>query len=401
MTAANEEILTLNQTTTAMVTPDNHAAQPVACDRWYIFRYKVMTKAIREHFQKYSDDIYFPWRKERKVRELPPQPAMRKGRRLKYTVTPTKIEYVEQPCIPGYIFVHAPIDDAIAMCQTVDINPWKKRYQDLTQNVSTKKSDLYYSVAHKAMLRFIDAVSHFQEGIRIYDPSEIDPEENDLVEFISGDFAGHQGYIKTQERKEGGIIIIPLLDESPNTQHPTPTSNAATVPDAAASGLLLHYGVKATPDQYRIIRFANPVRNNNIIKRTNQKVKELLQHYAEGKITDEEQTKRLRGYATRYEGAEMTTDIQRANLALLLYRIYTILEDADKRAAITQQINNSIIPAFDQHIANETGKRKAKVTAKKARFNKEKEEIDNALRQRHIKISSQQSEHATHVTDQE
>ena len=358
----------------------NHATQHVACERWYIFRYKVLTKAIKDYFQKHPDEVYFPWRKERKVRDVPTDAVKRKvGRMPKVETSSKKIEYVEKPCIPGYIFVNASIDDAIAMGRDVGLNPWKKRESEGGNDANVDKSNRYNFITHTAMLQFMDIVSYFQDGIRTYDPSDIDPEENDLVEFISGTLAGRRGYIKSQERKEGGIVIVPISNDEDGENN---DDSSSLNEESVRRNSFLHIGIEVTSDQYRIIRFANPVRNNDIIKRTNQKVKELLKDYADGKIINEAQQKRLRGYAIRYAGAEMTTDIQRANLTLLLYRIYTILEDAAKRQEIEQQIRNNIIPAFDKRIENESGKRKEKVITKRAKFIEEKEIIDTALRQR-------------------
>lgn len=371
----------------------NSATQKVSCDHWYIFRYKTLTKAIRGYFQKHSDVVYFPLRKERRVRELSPESQKRKvGRKPIFDAPAVKIEFIEQPCIPGYIFVNAPIEDAISLGKEVGLNPWKRKYIQKMENSERKitKECLYYSIPNDTMVKFMDVVSHFQEGIRIYDPSEIDPEENDLVEIISGNLAGRRGYIKTHERKDGGIVIVPLLYDEDCEGDTLPEEKDI---DNTQRNAFIHVGIEVEPNQFRIIRFANPVRKNDIIKRTNQKVKELLKDFADGKVINEVQQKRLRGYATRYESAEMTTDIQRANLTLLLYRIYTIIEDTKMLTKLNLQIKDTILPAFDKHIENETGKRKTKVAAKKTRFNEEKEEIDNAFKQRKIRIFAQQSEY--------
>lgn len=345
---------------------------------WYIFRYKVLTNHVKTYFQENPDNIFFPWRKERKEYEVEEKaPAKgktigrRQARRDNTVELATRISYIDQPCIPGYIFIHADIQQAIVIGEEIGLTPWKKT------SAGTSFADSYYTISARTMARFIEVVTYFQGRIQIYDPSDIDPEENDLVEFISGTLVGHRGYIQTHEGKEGGIVIVPLPTGHDDIEQP------------ATSETLLHFGIEVSPDLYRIVRFANPTRNREAIKRAQNHVKDILLAYIEGKTIDPTQQKRLRGYALRYAGADMSTPIQRANLTLLLYRIYTILNDDGKKSEVLRTIHDVILPAFDSHIASESGKRKAKVADKKARFQKDLQQIDNAPRQRHQNISAQ------------
>lgn len=403
MASVNENTTINEQQTKSMVPSGTGESVAQLSAPWYIFRYKTLTRQIREFLQKHPDDMFFPYRKERKVHEATEEKRSHNaGRKPKSDSPATRIEYIEHPCIPGYIFVHADINDAIVMGQEIGLNPWRRKGLINEGDVNAHplpKGRYYYSVSHKAMVRFMRVVSYHQNGIRIYDPSEIDPEENDIVEFISGELAGQRGYIQTEARKEGGTVIMPLITSEEDALNHSLSSENLDSESLATSALfdskvntLFHYGITAKPDLYRIIKFANPVRNRNCIQHANEHAKEILRDYSSGKPICESLAKKLRGYAIRYADAEMDTDIQRANLTLLLYRIYTILEDKDKLAVINQRITDEILPAFDQRINSERGSRKASSSRKKARFIEEKSNIDKAREQRQKRLSAQRQD---------
>ena len=58
----------------------------------------VLNKRAKEYFQENSDKVFYPLRKVRRNHEGADQGI-----------------YVEQPIVPGYIFVHAKLSEAIAM----------------------------------------------------------------------------------------------------------------------------------------------------------------------------------------------------------------------------------------------------------------------------------------------
>lgn len=332
---------------------------------WYILRYKVLNRRIRDYFSKHSDQVFFPFRKVSKESE-------KNG----------KTDFVEQPCIPGYIFVHASLKDAIKLGKEVNMNLWKRNdntFVDVKDATSLADRRLalehqYYSIPDRVMEMFIDVVTHFQNGIRVYDPAEIDVEQDDEVEFISGPLSGQHGYIRIENGKAGGIVIVPL-----------PSSEASA--SSPQSRNLLHYGVHAKPAEFRIVRFANNARHKDCIKVANAYAIKVLKAYTDGKPIEEKEGKRLRGYLVRYVDAEMNTDIQRVQHVLLMYRINTILEDYAMCARVRKHIEYDILPSYDRRIAMAYGNRKNRIIRQKKKFLQEISFIEGAPKERHASMS--------------
>lgn len=354
MAVVNKDIERNKTNTDAFQTSGNQMpVDAVPMLPWYIFRYRVLTKQLRDYFHDHSDKLYFPCYKIRKEGDTSPADGI----------------YRERPCLPGYIFIHTPLPEAIELGREVGLNPWKKR------EYVSGLAHQYYSVSHPAMQRFMHVVSLYEYGVRMYDPSEIDIEPYDEVEFVSGALAGQRGYIQVEKGKSGGVVIIPFTSSQEAEDPDTPQTEEAPSPQRMS---FLHYGIEAKESEFRIVRFANNTRLNDCLKSANAKVKEIFQLFSSGYKLNDRELKRLNSYLIRYADAQMTTDIQRATHALLLFRIHTMLQNEVMRTKLQQQITQEILPRYDQRIAEAWKKRKDQIKKQKTKFEKEYTQIAEA-----------------------
>ena len=81
--------------------------------RWYIFRYKTLPARIKDKFCKCSADssfeIFSPYRRIKKI-----------------DADSGKVDFVERPAVPGYIFVRSTLETAAELSKSVDLPLWKK-----------------------------------------------------------------------------------------------------------------------------------------------------------------------------------------------------------------------------------------------------------------------------------
>ena len=288
-----------------------HDTDIVACDKWFIFRYKVLNKRIKEYFQN-NDKVFFPYRKVRKIQET------------------AKVEYVEQPMVPGYIFVNAELDDAIALGKEVDMNPWRKRLDEIDTTVapitpSERKvweEKHYYSIKDGVMRQFIRAVDGSSKDVKILDASYIDLAKDDFVEIIAGPYAGYKGYLKSVNGSNGGLVVVPLETEGDNE-----------IP----ANSLFHYGIPAKSCEVSILSFAEGShRASDQLNHASKVVDKVMEAYTNGEKITVQQTTRLQGYIDRFSKVQLKRPIQRIRLALMLYRIFTIFENKERESVRKQ-----------------------------------------------------------------
>ncbi len=343
MTSRSKDIQYYNLKEQTNIASGTHATAEAACDCWYIFRYKVLNKSTRDYFLNNPSEVFFPYRTVRKKDE-----------------ETGKITYLEQPCISGYVFVKGPLQSAKQISHEANISFWKRPSVDHNGKsiVYPTPEHRYYTISHKQMERFKEAVAHYQNGIKLYDPTDIDLQNDDEVEFVAGPMKGQRGHIRIENGKAGGIVIVPLASSS------------------------LHFGFKATPSEYRIVSFANNARHNDFIKLANAKAKNLLAAYCEGKALSDKDRNKLNGYVLRFSETETTTSIQMAQLTLLLYRIYTIFEDESMCHKIKQRIMATVLPNYDRRIDEARGNRKIKISNQKEKFIQEVSLIETSPKRR-------------------
>lgn len=363
----------------------------VQSPRWYILRYKILTTRIKDLLFSTSHEVFFPCRKV-----IDGQKATGKG----YSF--------DKPIVPGYVFIRATFDEAKSFVQNTGLVLWRKRDADkpaLSNSLILSAEErheieesMYYTIGDGVMRTFIHVVEYFRNDIKLYDATDIDVEQDDEVEFISGPMKGKHGFVRTQMRKSGGIVIVPLMTDSDNGSKSSDTKKAKTVKsnekadDGKSRSALLHYGIPAKAEEYRIVRFANNTRNGESIKRATIKVKDLLEAYRRGATLEEKDHKRIKGYILRYSDTVMDTAIQRANRSLLLYRIYTILEAPLQLEKVKFEIETKIIHNFDSRIAAARGEHKGRIERQKAAFLSEIEYIDASHEERRKYIIARATE---------
>lgn len=320
--------------------------------RWYIFRYKTLPARIKDKFCKCSVDssfeIFFPYRRIKKI-----------------DADSGKVEFVERPAVPGYIFVRSTLEVAAELSKSVDLPLWKKPVSGIPADSSTRETsaekslvtlqeykklqrkrteerkaaeiDRYYTIPDPAMHAFIRAVELNTQDIKLLDASDIDLQKDDEVEITAGDYKGTRGFLKVVNGKSGGVVVVPL-----NT---TSSKDSSLRQQQDTKNALLYYGIPVQATEIAILSFAKGSRRaTDQLNRAKTVVDDMLASYIKGDTITSSQRNRLLGYIQRYRDTQFDRPIQRANLGVLLYRIYSILELYMERDTIKQQLVEEIFP---------------------------------------------------------
>lgn len=320
--------------------------------RWYIFRYKTLPARIKDKFCKCSVDssfeIFFPYRRIKKI-----------------DADSGKVEFVERPAVPGYIFVRSTLEVAAELSKSVDLPLWKKPVSGIPADSSTRETsaekslvtlqeykklqrkraeerqaaeiDRYYTIPDPAMRAFIRAVEFSAQDIKLLDASDIDLQKDDEVEITAGDYKGTRGFLKVVNGKSGGVVVVPL-----NT---TSSKDSSLRQQQDTKNALLYYGIPVQATEIAILSFAKGSRRaTDQLNRAKTVVDDMLASYIKGDTITSSQRNRLLGYIQRYRDTQFDRPIQRANLGVLLYRIYSILELYMERDTIKQQLVEEIFP---------------------------------------------------------
>ena len=331
---------------------------------WFIFRYMTLTSYARDHFRKSSLEVFFP---HYRVSGSPENTG--------------KADFQEKPVIPGYIFVHAGLDDAINLGKDIDMSLWRRR-QPLSVDASkilTGSHDLkeyktlklaertaaYYSIDDESMRQLIRTVELYSNGFHLFDAGDIDYAKDDFVEITQGPFQGVRGHLKSVNGTSGGVVVVPLQDES--------TSFSSSL------NTLLHYGIPVNASEISILSFAKGSRRaTDQINHSSKVVDRLVVAYSKGEDITVQQRNRLTGYAQRFGETQPDSLIQRTNLALLLYRIYTILELSTESQFQRDLLEKELLPQCRERM--EKARIRDRVSARNT-FDKcilKKVEADNA-----------------------
>lgn len=320
--------------------------------RWYIFRYKTLPARIKDKFCKCSADssfeIFSPYRRIKKI-----------------NADSGKVEFVERPAVPGYIFVRSTLETAAELSKSVDLPLWKKPVSSIPADSSTRETsaekspvtlqeykeqqrkrteerkaaeiDRYYTIPDPAMHAFIRAVELNTQDIKLLDASDIDLQKDDEVEITAGDYKGTRGFLKVVNGKSGGVVVVPL-----NT---TSSKDSSLRQQQDTKNALLYYGIPVQATEIAILSFAKGSRRaTDQLNRAKTVVDDMLASYIKGDTITSSQRNRLLGYIQRYRDTQFDRPIQRANLGVLLYRIYSILELYMERDTIKQQLVEEIFP---------------------------------------------------------
>ena len=355
MFSTQENIQHINRAETCDIGHEAKDAAPAASRRWYVLRYKIMSGFCKEILHRHSSKIFFPHRTVSKVREI------KRG--------VTKTEHLEQPLIPGYIFVNTTLGDAMAIGQEAGLNLWRKRAQDADGG----KGCEYHTISDASMRQFKCAVELTLQDFKLLDAGCIDLAKDDLVEITAEGFNRQRGYIKYVNKQNDGLVVVPLTDES----------------DGAPTTLFC-YGIPVRSSDVALVSFAEGSRRaTDLLNHASKAVTELMEEYKQGKRLTAQQETRLMGYVHRFRRLELERPIQRARHALMFYRIYTILEFATERDQMRKLLEETILPECEQRKNKAASRNRASAEKTYGDYLALKHDADNALVMRRDALSNQ------------
>lgn len=298
-------------------------AEVPAPQLWYILRYKTLSASVKDGLLKNGVEVFLPYS------------------RKKYVDPKTKrVECIDKPLIPSYVFVQTSFEKAKSLGNEFGLNLWKRRFKyadDLSihdGDEDTSEQRLYHTVSDLQMTYFKRAVEIYKQDLVLSDMSEIDLQQNDQVEIISGEFKGVRGYLKTSQGKDGGIVVVPVSFEKGKPKE----------------GLC--YSIVASAHEIGIIAFADGKRHaSDCIRSAQQMVEKAMKQFVDGEELSDEMRKQLLRYIARFKDTKFKTDKLKANHLMLMLQIYTLLENPTLREVILEEIQQDVLPAFDARIA--------------------------------------------------
>lgn len=322
------ETMSPHQESDAASSPEG--AAPSSSLRWYVLRYKNLTTSVRDYLRRASVEVFLPVSHVRKTTRRGASP-----------------KYVESPLIRGYVFVCCSLDKALEVSRDTELPLWRRRSSSADGESILHEEDFYVTISDADMRPFIQAVDLKAQDIEFFDADYIDVEQDDEVLVIDGEFRGTRGYLKTVKGKGGGIVIVPLRSDD-------------------GKDVNLCYPLELPACQIGITAFAPGNRHSvDSLRNARIHVDAAYEAYVGGEELTTGQRERLLSYSLRYGQLRLATDIQRANLQMLLLRIFTVLELDTQRDSVLRVIEEQILPAFDRRIA--TARQKYLSEAEQAR----------------------------------
>lgn len=302
---------------------------------WYVYRYHVMSKKLKEQINSFPLETFLPYRY------------------VKVRTAKGETDYQEQPVIPTYIFVRGTITDVIEKGKELHFAPMHKHMA---------KGEIwnqdYITVPDSDMHLLQQATEFFRHDITFYDASVIDLEKDDCVIFLDGPLKNTRGYLKSEQGKDGGLVVVPVNQDGTDSD--------------------LYYSVTVKPESLGVTQFARG--NQHFLdkhKSARKVVDEAMAAYRQGESITPKQRERMLSYVFRYSQLKPNTDIQRASHLMLLYRIYTIFELYSQRDEIGQKIQEKVLPSFgnrqealDKYLAQKAEADSAAQTRKKTFLSK-------------------------------
>lgn len=326
-------------------------AEVVSPTPWYILRYRTLNSHTKDNLLMAGIELYLPQSCK------------------KHTNTRTgHVECISNPIIPGYVFVHASLDEAKSLGEEFGLNLWKRYYRytdDLIlgdDEVDTSEQRLYHSVSNSQMEHLMRAVEIYKNKLILTDASEIDLQEDDYVEIISGEHEGTRGYLKTSQGKSGGMVIVPVSSKFRREKD------------------VLCYTIQATADEIGVISFAGGKRHaSDCIRTARQLVEKVLRQFAAGEPLSEVNRKQLLRYLARFRNTQFRSDKLKANHLMLQYQIYTMLQNYTLREVVLEKIQHEVLPAFDTRIADAQRRGRPDGLSLKEKYLRKIEKADDAL----------------------
>lgn len=302
-------------------------------DLWYVFRYTHLTNQCRNHFRFLDCEVFLPFCYKKRTNSHTGQ-----------------TQYREWPIVSGYIFVHAPLKEARELGKAVNMAPLRRKVEPLNKEElespiqtpherKAAEERQYYAIRDAEMRQFMRAIDLCTNGFQLFDASSINMEKDDQVIILDGELKGTRGYLKSEQGKEGGLVMVPLgLNNESNTVPVTPTP-------------LLCYGIPAKAEQIGITAFAKGNRHaRDNMKAAFYTAAEAMSFYRSGKDIPLHLHQRLVTHLRRFQNVQFDTNIQRAKHQMLLYRIYTLLELEPQRQKTETLLAEHIIPDYERRV---------------------------------------------------
>lgn len=281
---------------------------------WYVIRYRMLTAWLKQQMETCTLDIFHKYKLAK----------VRRG---------ATVEVHQVPVLSGYIFVHAPFTEVRDWAQELNLHvmrdpfweykgPHDSNLEEGTEKTLMPPEDQQYiRISHQSMEPFMNAVNLRACDLEFVDPSEYDPEKDDLVSFIDGGMEGTMGYLKPGKGRNGGTVIIPLISKA------------------------LCYRLDARQDEVTVIAFAKGNRHaKDCVFDMRPIVDEAFRIFKKTRNVNEETKKKLVAFVRRYGQAKLNTSTQKAQHYALLYRIHTILDNREKCKELRKMMREEIIP---------------------------------------------------------
>lgn len=329
--------------------------------RWYVLRYKNLSNAARERLRNAPIEVFLPLRT---INHYDPQQR--------------RIVAIEEPIINSYVFVRGMLPEAWQLGQELGYYLWRRHTGDDSR-------DNFITIHDEDMRAFRRAAELLALDFRLYDPAEVDLQQDDEVVFLDGELEGVRGYLKTQQGRKGGFVVVPLAlsdsapcDEvdssfSPSSSDSTAISQngrqqqspagssrqentskcySSSTPSIKRSRATLHpnalcYAIQARPEQLGVVAFAPGNRHlrDQLLsqKRHVDRAEEELR--TTGQFSPAAR-RPLLAYLRRFAHVQLDTALNQAHHQLMLYRIYALLGLEENRRATEQLLVDHLFPAL-------------------------------------------------------
>lgn len=329
--------------------------------RWYVLRYKNLSNAAKERLRNAQAEVFLPLQT---VNQYDPQ-----QRRL----VPTEV-----PIINSYVFVRATLPEAWKLGQELGYHLWRRRAGDDAR-------DNFITIHDEDMRAFRRAAELLALDFRLYDPAEVDLQQDDEVIFLDGDFQGVRGYLKTQQGRKGGFVVVPLAlseavedaadsrssvdaaasprtsssSEAPGGARLSRSSSRANQQGAQSASRLasLHpnalcYAIQARPEQLGVVAFAPGNRHlrDQLLSQQRHVDRAEEELRTAGQLSPAAR-RPLTAYLRRFAHVQLDTTLNQAHHQLMLYRIYALLGLEENRWATEQVLIDHLFPALEGRAA--------------------------------------------------
>ena len=287
---------------------------PIA-ERWYVVRYKNLSHAAREILNASPLEVFLPLRTTNKYDDA------RRG-----------LTATEQPLVRGYIFVRGTLTAVKELARQLGYALWQQRDRH-TEHTA------YVSIRDEEMAPFRRAVEILTLDFQLFSAEHIDPQADDQVVVLEGQFAGVRGYLKTSQGSKNGLVVVPL-------QFKTSAADTAP-PDTLSPQSPLCYGLNVPTHQLGIVAFApgNRHARDMLLSQRRHVDRAIDQHRSQGHI-DPTLRERLASYLQRFADVRLDSLHLRAQHVLMCYRIYALLGLRANQAATNAELRELILPAL-------------------------------------------------------